>query len=302
MTEVIMQTDIPQAQLITRGKVRDIYDAGENLLFVTSDRISAFDVVMESGIPYKGIVLNQISKYWFEKTEDIVDHHFVSDQVGDYPKQFRKHKDLLKGRSMLVKKTNPFPVECVVRGYLSGSAWKAYQESNILFGYELPKDLKNSDKLPTPLFTPATKATSGHDINITYKEMQRLIGEGISRKLKITSLALFQMGLKDLEAKEIIIADTKYEFGLLNDQIYLIDEIHTPDSSRFWPASDYQPGRNQASLDKQYLRDFLEGLDWDKSPPPPPLPDNIVINTSKKYQEILKIITGKSVEDILNQD
>lgn len=302
MTKVIMQTYIPEARLITRGKVRDIYDAGENLLFVTSDRISAFDVVMESGIPYKGIVLTQISKYWFEKAKEIIGHHFISDQVSDYPKQFQKHKDLLKGRSMLVKKTNPFPVECVVRGYLSGSAWKAYQESNILFGNELPKDLKNSDKLPTPLFTPATKATSGHDINITYEEMKGLIGEGISRKLKITSLALFQMGLRDLEAKGIIIADTKYEFGLLNDQIYLIDEVHTPDSSRFWPASDYQPGRNQPSLDKQYLRDFLESLDWDKSPPPPPLPDNIVINTSKKYQEILKIITGKSVEDILNKD
>lgn len=302
MADIIMKTDIPDARLINRGKVRDIYNAGEHIIFVTSDRISAFDVVMDSGIPYKGIVLTQISKYWFEKTKDIVDNHFISDRVEDYPKQFHKHKDLLKGRSMMVKKANPFPVECIIRGYLSGSAWKAYQKSHVLFGYELPDDLKNSSRLPSPIFTPSTKASSGHDINITYEEMQNMIGEDISRKLKVVSLAIYKTGVQEAESKGIVIADTKFEFGLINDQILLIDEVLTPDSSRFWPAADYQPGQNQPSLDKQYLRDFLETLDWDKTPPPPPLPEEIVQNTSKKYQEILKILTGKTVEDILNQE
>jgi phosphoribosylaminoimidazole-succinocarboxamide synthase len=302
MADIIMKTDIPGARLINRGKVRDIYNAGEHIIFVTSDRISAFDVVMDAGIPFKGIVLTQISKYWFEKTKDIIDNHFVSDRVEDYPKQFHKYKDLLKGRSMMVKKANPFPVECIIRGYLSGSAWKAYQKSNVLFGYELPEGLNNSSRLPSPLFTPSTKASSGHDINITYEDMQNMIGEDISRKLKVVSLAIYKTGVQEAESKGIIIADTKFEFGLMNNQILLIDEILTPDSSRFWPAADYQPGQNQPSLDKQYLRDFLETLDWDKTPPPPPLPEEIVQNTSKKYQEILKILTGKTVQDILNQE
>jgi phosphoribosylaminoimidazole-succinocarboxamide synthase len=299
MADVILKTEIPGAKLINRGKVRDIYDAGDNLLFVTTDRISAFDVVMDSGIPYKGIVLSQISKYWFEQTKGIVDNHFVTDDVEKYPKPFSQHVEMLKGRSMLVKKANPFPVECIVRGYLSGSAWKEYQKSHLLFGYTLPENLQNSSKLPTPLFTPSTKAESGHDINITYDKMQKIVSPEIGRKLKILSLAVYSAGVQEAEKKGIIIADTKFECGLLSGKIFLIDEVLTPDSSRLWPAAKYQPGRNQPSLDKQYLRDYLESLDWDKTPPPPPLPAEIVENTSKIYQEILKIITGKTAKQIL---
>jgi phosphoribosylaminoimidazole-succinocarboxamide synthase len=299
MSDVILKTEIPGAKLLNRGKVRDIYDAGDNLLFVTTDRISAFDVVMDSGIPYKGIVLSQISKYWFEKTKGIIENHFITDDVEKYPKPFNQQAGLLKGRSMLVKKANPFPVECIVRGYLSGSAWKDYQKSHLLSGYTLPENLQNSSKLPTPLFTPSTKAESGHDINISYDEMQKMVSTEIGRKLKVLSLAVYSAGVQEAEKKGIIIADTKFEFGLLSSKILLIDEVLTPDSSRFWPAEKYQPGRNQPSLDKQYLRDYLESLDWDKTPPPPPLPAEIVENTSKIYQEILKIITGKTVKQIL---
>jgi len=299
MSDVILKTEIPGAKLLNRGKVRDIYDAGDNLLFVTTDRISAFDVVMDSGIPYKGIVLSQISKYWFEKTKGIIENHFITDDVEKYPKPFNQQAGLLKGRSMLVKKANPFPVECIVRGYLSGSAWKDYQKSHLLSGYTLPENLQNSSKLPTPLFTPSTKAESGHDINISYDEMQKMVSTEIGRKLKVLSLAVYSAGVQEAEKKGIIIADTKFEFGLLSGKILLIDEVLTPDSSRFWPAEKYQPGRNQPSLDKQYLRDYLESLDWDKTPPPPPLPAEIVENTSKIYQEILKIITGKTVKQIL---
>ncbi len=300
MTDVLMKTEIKGAHLINRGKVRDIYDAGDYLLFVTTDRISAFDVVMNTGIPFKGIVLSQISKYWFEKTKGIVDNHFITDEVKEYPAPFNKYTEMLKGRSMLVKKANPFPVECIVRGYLSGSLWKEYQKSHYLYGYTLPENLQNSSKLPSPIFTPSTKAETGHDINISYDDMQKIVSVEIGRKLKVLSLAIYSAGVQEAEKKGIIIADTKFEFGLLNGKILLIDEVLTPDSSRFWPADKYQPGRNQPSLDKQYLRDYLESLDWDKTPPPPPLPDEIVENTSKIYQEILKIITGKTVQQILN--
>ncbi|MCK5454429.1 MAG: phosphoribosylaminoimidazolesuccinocarboxamide synthase [Calditrichia bacterium] len=300
MTEVIIKTDIPAVKLLNRGKVRDIYDAGKHLLFVTTDRISAFDVVMDSGIPHKGLVLSQISKYWFDVTKNIVENHFITDNVAEYPEPFNRYETLLKGRSMLVRKTDPVQVECIVRGYLSGSAWKEYRNTTNLFGYQLPDDLQNSSKLPVPLFTPSTKATSGHDINITFEEMQKTVGDELSRKLKVISLAIYQAGFQEAQTKGIIIADTKFEFGTLDDQIILIDEVLTPDSSRFWPAADYETGRNQASLDKQYLRDYLETLDWDKTPPPPALPDEIVNNTSKKYQEILRILTGKTIEEILD--
>lgn len=299
MEKVIRQTDIPEARLINRGKVRDIYDAGKNMLIVTTDRISAFDVVMDDGIPYKGIVLNQISKYWFDKTKGIIKNHFISDDVAYYPAPFNKYKDVLNGRSMLVRKANPFPVECIVRGYLAGSAWKDYQKSTNLYGHQLPKNLKNSSKLPSPIFTPSTKAEEGHDINISYKEMQNIVDEEVSKKIKSYSLAIYKTGVWDAEEKGIIIADTKFEFGLYNGKIILIDEVMTPDSSRFWPVSEYKPGQNQPSLDKQYLRDYLESLEWDKTPPPPQLPDEIIENTSKKYQEILYILTGKTISDIL---
>ena len=299
MTKVVMQTDIPGARLINRGKVRDIYDAGDNLLIVTTDRISAFDVIMNDGIPYKGIVLNQISKYWFEKTKEIIKNHFISDNVDRFPEVFRKHRDELKGRSMLVRKANPFPVECIVRGYLAGSAWKDYQKSTNLYGHQLPANLKNSSKLPSPIFTPSTKAEEGHDININYEDMQNIVDPEVSKKIKSYSLAIYKTGVWDAEEKGIIIADTKFEFGLYQGDIILIDEVLTPDSSRFWPAAEYETGKNQPSLDKQYLRDYLESLDWGKTPPPPKLPSEIIENTSKKYQEILKILTGKTVQDIL---
>jgi phosphoribosylaminoimidazole-succinocarboxamide synthase len=299
MTKVVMQTNIPGARLINRGKVRDIYDAGDNLLIVTTDRISAFDVIMNDGIPYKGIVLNQISKYWFGKTKEIIKNHFISDNVDRFPEVFRKHRDELKGRSMLVRKANPFPVECIVRGYLAGSAWKDYQKSTNLYGHQLPVNLKNSSKLPSPIFTPSTKAEEGHDINITYEDMQNIVDPDVSKKIKSYSLAIYKTGVWDAEEKGIIIADTKFEFGLYKGEIMLIDEVLTPDSSRFWPAAEYETGKNQPSLDKQYLRDYLESLDWGKTPPPPKLPREIIENTSKKYQDILKILTGKTVQDIL---
>jgi phosphoribosylaminoimidazole-succinocarboxamide synthase len=299
MTKVVMQTNIPGARLINRGKVRDIYDAGDNLLIVTTDRISAFDVIMNDGIPYKGIVLNQISKYWFGKTKEIIKNHFISDNVDRFPEVFRKHRDELKGRSMLVRKANPFPVECIVRGYLAGSAWKDYQKSTNLYGHQLPVNLKNSSKLPSPIFTPSTKAEEGHDINITYEDMQNIVDPDVSKKIKSYSLAIYKTGVWDAEEKGIIIADTKFEFGLYKGKIMLIDEVLTPDSSRFWPAAEYVTGKNQPSLDKQYLRDYLESLDWGKTPPPPKLPKEIIENTSKKYQDILKILTGKTIQDIL---
>jgi phosphoribosylaminoimidazole-succinocarboxamide synthase len=299
MTNIVMKTEIPGAKLASRGKVRDIYDAGDHLLFVTSDRISAFDVVMDNGIPYKGIVLTQISRYWFEKTASIMKNHFITDRVEDYPAPFNRYREMLQGRSMLVLKSQPFEVECIVRGYLAGSAWKEYQQTHVLFGYELPDGLVNSSRLPQPLFTPSTKASSGHDINITYPEMEDMLGKDLSNKLRDTSLQIYLAGVKEAESRGIIIADTKFEFGIRDGEILLIDEVLTPDSSRFWPAAQYRTGQNQLSLDKQYLRDYLETLDWDKTPPPPPLPDEIVENTSKKYQEILKIITGKTIKDIL---
>ncbi|MFZ0392151.1 MAG: phosphoribosylaminoimidazolesuccinocarboxamide synthase [Calditrichia bacterium] len=298
MVNIVKETNIPGAHLINRGKVRDIYDAGEFLLIVTTDRISAFDVVMDEAIPYKGIVLTQISKFWFDKTGDIIENHFVSDQVSDFPAVFRDHKEVLTGRSMLVKKASPFPVECIVRGYLAGSGWKEYQKNGNIHGQKLETGLQNSSRLPTPLFTPSTKAEEGHDENITFDKMKDLIGADVSKRLKMISLAIYNQGAAIAEKHGIIIADTKFEFGLMDKEIILIDEVLTPDSSRFWPASQYAPGKNQPSLDKQYLRDYLESLSWGKTPPPPQLPPDIVQNTSKKYQEILHILTGKSVQDV----
>ncbi len=302
MVQPVQQTEIPEARLLSRGKVRDIYDAGEYLLIVTTDRISAFDVVMNEPIPYKGIVLTQISRFWFEKTRHIVPNHFVTDRVADFPEPFNRYEELLKGRAMLVKKANPFPVECIVRGYLAGSGWKEYRKSGTVHGISLPEGLVNSSQLPEPLFTPSTKAETGHDENISYQRMVEIVGEKYGEVLKEKSLALYQYGAEVARLKGIIIADTKFEFGMIDGEILLIDEAMTPDSSRFWPAELYQPGQSQPSLDKQYLRDYLETLDWDKTPPPPPLPEEVVANTSRKYQEILKILTGRTVEDILNND
>lgn len=294
--DVVLKTEIPGGKLFNRGKVRDIYSAGDNLLIVASDRISAFDVVMNEGIPGKGIVLTQISKFWFEQTAGITSNHFITDDVSKFPEPFNRHGKILKGRSMLVKKSLPLPVECIVRGYLAGSGWKEYRKQGTLHQQPLPDGLQESSKLPEPLFTPSTKAEEGHDLNITYDDMVELVGEKLSRQIRETSLAIYKRGLEIADQKGIIIADTKFEFGHMGDQTILIDEVLTPDSSRFWPKELYSPGRSQPSLDKQYVRDYLETLDWDKTPPPPTLPEEVVHNTSKKYQEILKILTGKTLE------
>ncbi|GAB4380349.1 MAG: phosphoribosylaminoimidazolesuccinocarboxamide synthase [Calditrichia bacterium] len=296
MTAAILNTHIPEGRLLTKGKVRDIYDAHDHMLIVTTDRISAFDVVMKEGIPYKGIVLNQISRFWFEKTTHIIPNHYVTTSVKDFPPPYNKYPELLSGRSMLVKKANPFPVECIVRGYLAGSGWKEYKEKGTLHGSRLKAGLQNSSRLPQPRFTPSTKAESGHDINISYKQMEKIIDSEYAKILKKASIDLYKFGAKTALKRGIIIADTKFEFGLLNGQIILIDEILTPDSSRFWPKSEYEPGRNQPSLDKQFLRDYLESLDWDKTPPPPPLPADIVQKISEKYLEIFEILTGENIQ------
>lgn len=296
---LVKETSISGAKLINRGKVRDIYDAGEALLFVTTDRISAFDVIMEQPIPGKGIVLTQISKFWFGKTRDIVPNHFITDDVSRYPEPFSEYAEMLRGRSMLVKKANPLPVECIVRGYVAGSAWKEYRQFGTIHGARVPKGLKESDRLPEPIFTPSTKAESGHDENISFRKMADIVGRKLATEVRKLSLKIYHRGTEIAEPKGIIIADTKFEFGLIEGQLILIDEVLTPDSSRFWPKESYRPGKSQPSLDKQYLRDYLETLDWDKNPPPPPLPDEIVRNTSLKYQEILRILTGKGLEKIL---
>ena len=296
---VILKTEIPGAKLFNRGKVRDIYDVDDKLLIVASDRISAFDVVMNEGIPGKGIVLTQISKFWFEQTAEITSNHFITDKVSEFPKPFNEYEEVLKGRSMLVRKSIPLPVECIVRGYLAGSGWKEYRNEGTLHKQSLPSGLQESSKLPEPLFTPSTKAEEGHDINITYNDMVELVGKKLSPQIKETSLKIYKRGLEIANQKDIIIADTKFEFGHSGDKIILIDEILTPDSSRFWPKELYSPGKSQPSLDKQYVRDFLETLDWDKAPPPPTLPEEVVHNTSKKYQEILEILTGKTLEEFV---
>lgn len=295
--EVVLKTDIPGGKLLNRGKVRDIYEIGDRLLIVASDRISAFDVVMNEGIPGKGIVLTQISKFWFEQTAEITPNHFITDQVSEFPEPFNQHEKTLKGRSMLVQKSAPLPVECIVRGYLAGSGWKEYRKQGTLHKQPLPEGLQESSRLPEPLFTPSTKAEEGHDINITYEEMVQLVGERIAARVKETSLKVYRRGVEIADQKGIIIADTKFEFGRLGDQLILIDEVLTPDSSRFWPKELYEPGKSQPSLDKQYVRDYLETLDWDKTPPPPTLPEEVIHNTSKKYQEILEILTGKTLEE-----
>lgn len=295
MITPLLQTDIPGVILVNRGKVRDIYDAGEYLVIVTTDRISAFDVVMKEAIPYKGMVLSQISKFWFEKTRHIIDNHFITDQVSDFPAPFNRFEETLRGRAMLVKKTNPYPVECIVRGYLAGSGWKEYQKSGTLHGTRLKKGLQNSSRLPTPRFTPSTKAESGHDINISFKQLAPIIGASASTRLRKLSLELYKFGAAEAEKKGIIIADTKFEFGLLGRKTYLIDEALTPDSSRFWQKAQYEPGKNQPSLDKQFLRDYLETLNWNKTPPAPFLPEEVVSKISDKYLEIFEIITGQSL-------
>ncbi len=294
-------TSIPKTQfddlsLVRQGKVRDIFDTGDSLLMVTTDRLSAFDVVLPDIIPDKGKVLNQISVFWFKQMETIVKNHIITTDVNEYPKEYQQHSKALDKRSMLVKKAEPLTIECIVRGYITGSGWKSYQEEGHVCGIKLPEGLKESDKLEKPLFTPSTKAEIGdHDINISFDESVKIIGLEMAEKLKNLSLELYNKGAALALSKGIIIADTKFEFGMLDGEIILIDEILTPDSSRFWPLSEYEPGRSQNSFDKQSVRDWLTESGWDKTPPGPKLPQELIDRTSNTYKEIYKRLTGDDV-------
>jgi phosphoribosylaminoimidazole-succinocarboxamide synthase len=279
-----------------QGKVRDIYEVGDALLMVATDRISAFDYVLGSGIPDKGKILTQLSAFWFDATRDIVPNQVLETDVRRYPAALQPHADVLAGRSMLVRKTNPVPVECVARGYLSGSGWKDYLATGMVCGIPLPKGLRESDRLPEPIFTPATKATSGHDINISEADAGAIVGGDLIRTLRDLTMKLYAFGTKHAERRGIILADTKFEFGLTAEgQILLIDEVMTPDSSRYWPKDQYEPGRAQPSFDKQFVRDYLERIQWNKQPPVPSLPDDVVARTRDKYLEAFKRLTERDL-------
>lgn len=292
MEEVILKTEMPDIGNPRRRKVRDIYEIEDYLLLVATDRVSAFDVVLQNGIPGKGKVLTQISIYWFKEIEDIIKNHIVATKVEDYPVKLHKYADILEARSMLVKKAIPLPVECIVRGYLSGSGWKEYKNSGAVCGIRLPEGLVESSRLDEPIFTPSTKADTGHDINISFEEMRGIVGEEIAGRLKDISLRVYSKAREIAEKKGIIIADTKFEFGLHNGELILIDELLTPDSSRFWSLRGYIPGRSQDSFDKQIIRDYLLTIDWDQTYPAPALPTEVVEKTAARYMEILKILRG----------
>ena len=323
----LLETNFPDLQLHGRGKVRDIYRVDDDLLLIATDRISAFDYVLGSGIPDKGKVLTQLSAFWFERMGDLVPHHVIATDVAKFPASLRAHADTLRGRSMLCRRTRPVPIECVARGYLSGSGWKEYQQTGMVCGVTLPKGLKESDRLPQPIFTPATKAESGHDINISEDDAAKIIGRELTDRLRTLTLEIFRRGCEHAESKGIIIADTKFEFGLApasanssrrsadlsaesrsanvdgakadrstnvigDDEIVLIDEVLTPDSSRFWPKDQYRPGGAVPSFDKLFVRDYLEEIKWNKQPPVPSLPDEVVAKTRAKYLEAFRVITG----------
>ena len=296
ITDVVSVTEFKTLNLRGRGKVRDIYDLGDKLLIIATDRISAFDVVMPNPIPDKGRVLTQLSKFWFELTKEIVPNHVISTEIKDYPKDCQPYKEVLMGRSMLVVKTEVLPIECVVRGYLSGSGWVEYQKTGEVCGVPLPRGLAESSKLDWPIFTPATKAEMGlHDENITLERTEKIIGRDLAQKVKSFSLAIYKKGREFAEARGILIADTKMEFGVKDGKLVLIDELLTPDSSRFWPRDEYQPGVPQKSFDKQFLRDYLLAIRWNKTPPAPELPGEVIQKTREKYLEAYKRLTGKSL-------
>ncbi len=290
--ELVLKTEMPDIGTPRRGKVRDIYDLGEHLLLVVTDRLSAFDVVLPDGIPNKGRILTAISVFWFRQMEEIVRNHIVATDVRDFPKNLQKYSEMLEGRSLLVKKAKVVPIECIVRGYLSGSGWQSYKKDGTVCGIALPRGLKESGKLPQPIFTPSTKAEEGHDENISFGEVVMSMGEEAASKLRELSLRVYGRAREIAEHKGIIVADTKFEFGTHNGQLILIDEILTPDSSRFWSASGYKPGRAQDSYDKQIVRDYLLTLDWNKQYPGPELPPEIIEKTARRYQEILNILTS----------
>jgi len=293
---VLLKSDLQGLKLVKRGKVRDVYEVEDKLLIVASDRMSAFDVVMDDPIPDKGNILTRISLFWFKLLEGHVENHLLSADPRDYPVPCHKHKEVLEGRSMLVKKTLPLTVECIVRGYLSGSGWNDYRATGMVCGVSLPDGLKESQKLPQPLFTPSTKAEAGiHDENISFERVIEILGRKQAEQIKELSLKIYQQGSEFAAQKGIIIADTKFEFGLKDDRLILIDEVLTPDSSRFWPMDTYKAGGPQQSFDKQFLRDYLNGLDWPKQPPPPRLPQEIISKTRKRYIEALERLTGQTL-------
>ena len=291
--EVLLSTDFSGLKLFRRGKVRDVYDLGDKLLIISTDRISCFDVVLPNGIPYKGRVLTGLSCFWFDFIKDVVAHHLITTDIDKYPDELKKFKNKLSGRSMLVLKTKPLPVECIVRGYLSGSGWKEYREKQSVCGIKLPSGLIESDKLPEIIFTPSTKADVGHDINVTQNYIEGLISKEVADQLKKISIGVYRKASEYAAARGVIIADTKFEFGIHEGKVIIIDEVLTPDSSRFWPKDAYVPGKAQPSFDKQFVRDYLETLDWDKTPPAPNLPQDIIEKTSQKYLEAYKRLTGK---------
>jgi phosphoribosylaminoimidazole-succinocarboxamide synthase len=297
MNHVLLRTDFPDLELYASGKVRDLYRVDDSrLLFVATDRISAFDYVLASGIPYKGQVLTQLSLFWFDFLKEICPNHLVTADVNQYPESLRRHADLLRGRSMLVVMGEMIPVECVARGYLSGSGWKEYQQTGSVCGIKLPAGLREGDRLPEPIFTPATKAVSGHDENISFERMSQLTGRDVSRQLRDLTLRLYTTAADYAFSRGIIIADTKFEFGRTAAGLTLADEVLTPDSSRFWPVQGYQPGRAQDSFDKQYVRDYLESVRWNKQPPAPALPENVQRQTSEKYLEAYRRLTGHELK------
>jgi phosphoribosylaminoimidazole-succinocarboxamide synthase len=297
LDDVLLHTAFPDLQIHASGKVRDVYRLdGDRLLFVATDRISAFDYILATGIPHKGRVLTQISLFWFDFLKDVVPTHLMTADVSQYPAELQQYADQLRGRSMVVMHADMVPVECVVRGYISGSAWKEYKATGTVCGIKLPKGLRESDQLPEPIFTPSTKATSGHDENITFDEMVRVVGAPLSEELRDLTLKVYKMASDYARKRGIIIADTKFEFGRTPKGVTLADEVLTPDSSRFWPAALYQPGRAQDSYDKQYVRDYLEQIRWNKQPPAPALPAEVARKTSEKYLEAYQQLTGRKLD------
>jgi len=293
--EPILRLDLPGIKKLKSGKVREVFDLGDRLLFVATDRISAFDVIMPNGIPRKGEVLTQISYFWFAQTESFQPNHLVSRAGEPLPKNLQPFAGQLAGRSMIVKKAKPLAIECVVRGYLAGSGWKEYQKSQTVCGIKLPPGLKESSELPEPIFTPSTKAETGHDENISFAQAKRIVGDDMAGQARAASLRIYNVARDYARQRGIIIADTKFEFGLDNGKLILIDEVLTPDSSRFWPADQFEPGRGQPSFDKQFVRDYLETLDWNKTPPGPKLPEDVVAKTTAKYLEAYEKLTGKKL-------
>ena len=289
---LLMQTDLPGVKFHSRGKVRDIYNLGSSLLFIATDRLSAFDVVLPTPIPNKGKVLTQMSRFWFDFFRDIVPNHVITQNLDEYPEEVSEFKEQLDGRSMLVRRAEVFPVECVVRGYLAGSGWKDYKKTGAICGITLPEGLVESDKLSEPIFTPSTKAASGHDENISEAEAADKVGQDMIRQLRDISIDVYTRAATYAAERGIIICDTKFEFGFVDGNITIVDELLTPDSSRFWPASEYEPGRSQPSFDKQFVRDYLESMDWNKQPPAPELPQEVVEATSAKYAEAFEGLTG----------